>query len=143
MATKTQILALYDAQLRLEVPEHPPAGQEFHSDGRLLRVTGQNRGFIETAQTLGVGGEALDRLIIENRDFFARRGEAVEWKTRGHDHPPEIPERLKEAGFVPEEVETIMVGDAELMAAAAILPDGVVLRTVHAKSDFERISQME
>ena len=143
MATKTQILALYDAQLRLEVPEHPPAGREFHSDGRLLRVTGQNRGFIETAQTLSVGGEALDRLIIENRDFFARRGEAVEWKTRGHDHPPEIPERLKEAGFVPEEVETIMVGDAELMAAAAILPDGVVLRTVHAKSDLERIAQME
>ncbi len=109
----------------------------------MLRVTGRNRGFVETAQTLNVEGDALDRLIIENRDFFANRGEAVEWKTRAHDRPREIPERLQAAGFVPEEVETIMVGDTERMAADPHLPDGVMIRTVHARDDLERISQME
>jgi len=143
MTTTTQILALYDAQLRLVVPQHPPAGQEFQSDGRVLRVTGQHRGFIETAQTLNVEGAALDQLILENRDFFANRGEAVEWKTRSHDHPREIPQRLQAAGFIPEDLETVMVGDTKRMAAGAPLPDSVVIRTVNTSADLERIGRME
>lgn len=143
MTTKTQMLALYDAQLRLVVPKRTPAGQDFQSDGRVLRVTGQNRGFIETAQALNLKGVALDRLIVENRDFFANRGEALEWKTRGHDQPTEVPERLLAAGFVPEETETIMVVDTERMACGPNLPAGVEIRTVDARDDLERIAQME
>ncbi len=143
MITKTQILASYDSQLRLLVPADPPQGQDFQNHGLVLRVTGQNRGFIETAQTLDVEGDALDRLIIKHRDFFASRGEAVEWKTRAHDLPADIPERLQAAGFVPEEVETVMVGDTESMAVEPQLPEGVVIRTVHTRHDLDRIAEME
>ncbi|KFF60123.1 acetyltransferase [Cryobacterium sp. MLB-32] len=143
MTTTMQILDHYDSQLRLVVPQHPPAGQTFHTDGRVMRVTGQNRGFIETAQSLTVEGEALDRLITDNRDFFARRGEAVEWKTRGHDRPSDVPERLKAAGFVAEDTETVMVREAHGLAAVPNLPDGVALRTVHTRVDLERIARME
>jgi GNAT superfamily N-acetyltransferase len=143
MATKTQLLAAYDSQLRLCIPADPPAGQLFESDGRVLRITGQHRGFVETAHDLGVEGEALDLLIAEHRDHFADRGEAVEWKTRSHDAPADLTSRLTLAGFVPEEPETVMVGDAEAMARDEPLPEGVAIRAVHERSDFERISRLE
>jgi hypothetical protein len=38
-------------------------------------VVGLHRGFIDTARNVGVQGAALDALIIEQRDFFAKRGE--------------------------------------------------------------------
>ena len=44
--------------------------------------------------------------------FFAARRQAVEWKTYGHDRP-ELVERLSEACFEPEELETVMVAEAD------------------------------
>jgi GNAT superfamily N-acetyltransferase len=109
----------------------------------VVRVVGQHRGFIDTARNVGAQGEALDSLIIEQRDFFAQRGEAVEWKTRGHDEPSDLPARLLAAGFVPEERETVVIGVAEQMAVEPVLPDGVTLRQVHQPGDFARIAAME
>jgi GNAT superfamily N-acetyltransferase len=136
------LLAAYD-DLRPWVPFDPPPGLTYESRGSVLRVVGQYRGFIDTARDVGVQGEALDSLITEQRDFFAQRGEAVEWKTRGHDEPPDLPARLLAAGFVPEERETVVIGDARQMAVEPVLPDGVQLRQVHEPGDFERIAAME
>ena len=143
MITKTHMLESYDSQLQLVVPASPPFGQEFHSDGFVLRVTGQNRGFVETAQTLNVEGAELDRLIRTHRDFFADRGVAVEWKTRAHDVPADIPERLLGAGFAPEDEETVMVGVTQSMAVDPQLPSDVAFRTVRARADLDRIAEME
>jgi hypothetical protein len=76
------VLAAYDA-VRPWVPPDPLTGLRYEQRGSVLRVVGQHRGFIDTARNVGAAGEALDALIIEQRDFFAQRGEAVEWKTRG------------------------------------------------------------
>ncbi len=89
---------------------------------------GQHRGFVSGPADLGVGGTALDALIARQRDFFAARGEAVEWKTRGHDRPPGIPERLMAAGFAPEPQETVLIGLAtDLAAGPPDLPPGVTI----------------
>lgn len=143
MTTNSQMLDAYDSQLRLVVPLVPPLGQEFHSDGFVLRVTGQHRGFVETAQTLDVEGDALDLLIHKHRNFFAASGESVEWKTRAHDVPANIPSRLLRAGFVPEDLEVVMVGDVQNMAVDPLLPDGVDVRIVHACKDLDLIAEME
>jgi hypothetical protein len=74
---------------------------------------------------------------------ISSRGEAVEWKTRGHDEPPDLPVRLLAAGFVPEEQETVVIGVAEQMAFEPVLPDHVTLRQVHDLGDFVRIAAME
>ena len=81
MTDRDSLLAAYDA-LRLWVPGDPPPGLSFEQQGSMLRVVGQHRGFIDTARNGGVQGQALDSLIIEQRVFFAQRGEAVELKTR-------------------------------------------------------------
>jgi GNAT superfamily N-acetyltransferase len=142
MTDRDALLAAYDA-LRPWAPADPPPGLTYEQRGSVLRVVGQHRGFIDTGRDVGVQGEALDSLISEHRDFFTRRGEAVEWKTRGHDEPPDLPARLLAAGFVPEDRETVVIGLAEQMAVEPMLPDAVTLRQVHEASDFARIAAME
>jgi GNAT superfamily N-acetyltransferase len=73
---------------------------------------------------------------------FAERGEPFEWKLHGHDRPGDLPERLRQAGFVPEETETVVIGRAEAMAVGPSLPDGVVIREVREPGDFARIAQL-
>lgn len=88
-------------------------------------------------------GDELDRLIARQRDFYAARGEAVEWKTRAHDLPADLPDRLTAAGFVAEDSETVLIGRSADLAGDPVLPDGVTLRRVTARSDFQRIAAME
>jgi GNAT superfamily N-acetyltransferase len=74
---------------------------------------------------------------------FAERGERFEWKLHGHDRPADLPDRLRAAGFVPEETETVMIGRVDDVAAEPSLPDGVVIREVRERGDFARIAQLE
>ncbi|MFJ8492116.1 GNAT family N-acetyltransferase [Streptomyces sp. NPDC094038] len=138
------LLAAYDAQMRAVQP--PPApGVSYEHDGPALRVAGRHRGFVTGPRDWGgVRGAGLDALIARQRDFFAARGEAVEWKTRGHDDPADLPDRLRAAGFVPEPRETVVAARVEDLAVAApALPAGVTLRRVTADADLDRIAALE
>ncbi|MFK0285659.1 GNAT family N-acetyltransferase [Streptomyces sp. NPDC090499] len=138
------LLAAYDAQMRAVQPV-PAPGVSYEHDGPALRVVGQHRGFVTGPRDWGgVRGAGLDALIARQRDFFAARGEAVEWKTRGHDDPADLPDRLRAAGFVPEPRETVVAALVEDLAVAApALPPGVTLRRVTADADLDRIAALE
>jgi GNAT superfamily N-acetyltransferase len=135
------LLRAYDEQLRARRDEQP--GLTVEADGPLVRVAGQVRGFVDGPRDLGVTGAELDVLIARQQDFFAARGEAVEWKTRGHDLPADLPQRLLIAGFVPEEQETVLVGVAADMAGDPVLPAGVTLRRVTTEADLRAVAAME
>jgi hypothetical protein len=49
----------------------------------------------------------------------AARGEAVEWKTRAHDRPEDLTDRLLAAGFLPEPRETVLIGLAGQLSGVA------------------------
>jgi GNAT superfamily N-acetyltransferase len=136
------LLAAFDEQAR-PVPPDPPAGVWHERDGPLVRVVGEERGFVGAPRDTGARGADLDRLIARQRDYFAARGEAVEWKTYDYDEPPDLPCRLRAAGFVPEDPETVVVALASDIAAEPVLPAGVVLRQVTAGADMHRIGAME
>ncbi len=138
------LLAAYDAQMRAVQPV-PAPGITYEHDGPVLRVVGQHRGFVTGPRDWGgVRGPELNALIARQRDFFAARGEAVEWKTRGHDEPADLPDRLRAAGFVPEPPETVVIALVEELAVAApALPPGVTLRRVTADADLDRIAALE
>jgi GNAT superfamily N-acetyltransferase len=112
-------------------------------DGPVLRVAGQHRGFVTAPRDLGVDGPELDALIARQRDYFALRGEAVEWKTRGHDLPATLTDRLRAAGFVPENQETVLIGVAAEMAGDPVVPDGTTLREVAADAGLRAVAAME
>jgi GNAT superfamily N-acetyltransferase len=135
----------YDNQIRPELPDPLPAGVTVERDGPLFRVLGlDHRGFITYRDLGGLAGAELDALIARQVAFFRDRGEAVEWKTAGHDQPADLGERLAAAGFVPEDLETVVVGPvAALAAAVPVLPEGVRLREVTAREDLERIVALE
>ncbi|MBQ1074718.1 GNAT family N-acetyltransferase [Micromonospora sp. C31] len=135
----------YDAQIRPEIPDPLPAGVTVERDGPLVRVLGlDQRGFLTYRTLDGLAGAELDALIARQVEFFRRRREAVEWKLNGHDQPADLPDRLRAAGFVAEEEETVVVGPvAALAGAVPVLPEGVRLREVGAREDLERIAAME
>jgi GNAT superfamily N-acetyltransferase len=136
------LLAAFDAQARAE-PPNPPPGVWHEHDGPLLRVVGQVRGFISAPRDTGLRGADLDGLIARQRDYFAARGEPVEWKTYDYDEPADLPDRLRAAGFVPEDPETVVIALTTAIAAEPVLPGGVVLRQVTADADMRRIGAME
>lgn len=139
-----ELLAAYDGQLRAKEPEGPEPGVRMERDGPLLRVVGRKSGGFITYRDLdGLDGDALDELIARQVRFFAERNECFEWKLHGHDEPARLPERLRVAGFVPEEVETVVIAESAKIAAEPRVPAGINLREVTARTDFDRIGAFE
>ncbi|SCK35949.1 Acetyltransferase (GNAT) domain-containing protein [Streptomyces sp. WMMB 714] len=134
--------AVYDERIRGGPPEQLP-GVVYERDGPVVRSVGQFRGFVFPPRDTGVRGAALDRLIARQRDRFAERGEAVEWRTHEHDEPPELPGRLLAAGFTPERRRTVLLARTSGTPQEPDLPEGVVVRRVTGERDMRRIAEMQ
>ncbi len=134
----------FDRQLRGRGAETLPAGAWAELDGPLVRVLGLGRrGFVGYRDLAGLDGAELDALIARQVEVFAARGEAFEWKLYGHDRPDDLSVRLRRAGFVPEDRETVLIASVPEVASTPRLPAGVVLREVTQIADFERIAGLE
>ena len=144
LTSADDLLTAYDTQLRARVPDRLPAGESVERDGPLLRYSGgPGGGWVLYRDLAGIEGTALDELIARQVAFFAERGDRFEWKHHGHDLPADLPERLRAAGFVPEDTETIVIARVADIAGEPRLPDGVSLREVTERADFERIAGLE
>jgi GNAT superfamily N-acetyltransferase len=140
----SELLAAYDAQVRGRVPDPLPRGVAVERDGPLLRFVGwAGRGFVVYRDLGGIEGADLDELIARQVQMFAERGERFEWKLHGHDLPHDLSQRLRAAGFVPEETETIVIAPVAEIAGEVQLPEGVTLREVTSRADLERIAALE
>ena len=143
MADVAALLALYDTQLRGHAGLLPE-GVYAQKDGPLLRVVGpKDGGFVGYRDLAGLDGAELDELIARQVGVFSDRGEPFEWKLHGHDRPADLGRRLRGAGFVPEDVETVVIADVASVAGDPVLPAGVSLREVRNRADFDRIAVME
>jgi len=138
---RAALLAAYDAQVRTALARRPPVGLHLDWDGPLLRATGWHRGFVDYRNLDGV--DDVDALIARTVAYFAERDEAFEWKTHSHDGLADLPDRLRAYGFVAEDVETVVIGEAAAMAHDPVLPDGVALREAMPGDDFRRIADMK
>jgi GNAT superfamily N-acetyltransferase len=138
----SRLLDAYDSQLRGVAPAVLPAGMRAERDGPLVRLVGAPHSGVGYRDLGGLEGSALDELIARQVRFFAGRGERFEWKLHGHDLPADLPERLRAAGFVPEETETVVVAPVEAGAGEPRPPDGVALREVTDRVDLERIGAL-
>jgi hypothetical protein len=138
------LLAAYDEQLRTDA--ETPSAITVTRHGPLRLVTFLNgRGFVTYQNLDGLDAQAIARLVVEARSYFEADPEIgrVEWKTRGHDTAPGLHDALVEQGFVPEEPESIMIGEVEALAVDVPLPDGVTLRRVTEERDVRAMSAME
>jgi GNAT superfamily N-acetyltransferase len=139
-----ELLAAHDAQLRAHQPDVQPPSVESEWDGPVLRTTDfGNRGWVEYHDLGGLARAELDELIARQVSFFAERGSEFEWKYYGHDRPADLPDRLLAAGFEPEERETVVIAALADLDLDSPPPDGVEIREVTERPDFERIGRME
>jgi len=139
-----RLLAAYDEQLRGDA-EVTPGALSLARLGPLWLITFDGgRGWITYRDLAGADAAGIRRLVAGALDHY-RADPAVtrvEWKTRGHDAAPGLHEALVEHGFVPEEPESVMIGEARAFAGDVRLPDGVTLRQVTEEADVRAMSAM-
>ncbi|MGC1183880.1 MAG: GNAT family N-acetyltransferase [Candidatus Dormiibacterota bacterium] len=140
---QAEFRSAFDAQMRGPLAMKMPEGGDEEMDGPICRSWGWSpRGFVMTSDLSGLDGAQLDALIERQVGFFAGRREAFEWKTYSHDQTADLVGRLVQAGFLPEERESLVigrVGDIDLTAQA---PPGVTLREVHSRNDTDRMAEL-
>lgn len=141
---RQQFLKAYDDELRTDA--ETPSATNVSRLGPLRLVTFANgRGFI-TYQALGDADETTIRhLVTEAVAYYLADPEItrVEWKTRAHDRAPGLHEALLSNGFLPDEAESIMIGEAASLAIDVALPDGVTLRRITEEADVRAMSAMQ
>jgi GNAT superfamily N-acetyltransferase len=82
-----------------------------------------------------------DQAIASEIERFAGVGE-FEWKYYSYDTPTDLPDRLRAAGFVAEETETLLIGDITALPQTGRLPDGVELREVRDEAGVEAMARV-
>jgi ribosomal protein S18 acetylase RimI-like enzyme len=143
MTDPARLLAAYDDQLRTDAETPSAISVVHHGPLRLVTFTG-GRGFITYRDLGGADAETIRRLVPEALAHYEKDPEInrVEWKTRGHDHAPGLHETLLDNGFVQDDPESIMLGDAQALAVDTELPEGVTLRRVTEEQDVRAMSTM-
>jgi GNAT superfamily N-acetyltransferase len=124
MISRSEILALYDAQMRKDPV--PDAGSRVDDLGSIVRVVGKESYVIYSDLSEATAANA----IAEQHDYFRRAGQEFEWKVFGHDRPENLPQLLEAAGLVPDEPETVVVLDLKQGFPTADPPAGVEIRRV-------------
>lgn len=145
------LLSLRDAyDSRLRDQSEMAFAASVDRDGPLWRGKfGGGRGFVSYRSLDGLAGAALDDLIARTVAFYAADPDITEfeWKTRGHDAPADLPQRLLAHGFQAEDRETVMVGEAQALAVDVPLPAGVTVRRVNDQADplpdLQRAARMQ
>jgi hypothetical protein len=142
MTTRSELLELHDQQVRGTIASRLPNNWTPSWDGPVLQIATPARGLAFAQDLDGLSVEELDALIGRVRDRSAARCQAIEWKTYGHDRQ-DLTERLRLAGFVPEDEETVVIGLATNLTAAGEAPNGIAIRATTDLADLRGIAAIE
>jgi hypothetical protein len=137
-------LDAYDDQLRTEAETPSAVAVTRLGPLRLVTFVG-GRGFVTYRDLGGADSAAIAGLVEGALAHYGADAAIthVEWKTRGHDRAPGLHEALVRNGFAPGEPESIMIGEAALLAVDVPLPAGVDLRRVTSEPDVRAMSVMQ
>lgn len=144
MQPTSELLKAYDEQLRTDA--ETPSAVSVTRHGPLRLVTfGGGRGFVTYTDLAGADAERVRRLVPAALAHYRADADItrIEWKTRGHDHAPGLHEALVDNGFMAQEPESIMIGDAQSLDVDVPLPAGVALRQVTEEADIRAMCAMD
>ena len=127
------LLAKYDEQVRRVSPFD---GVE--RTDRIVRILLPHwRGVLWS----GLDETNADSAIAGEIARFEGLGE-FEWKYYSYDQPADLPDRLRAAGFTPEDTETLLIGDVQQLPHESPLPDGVELREITDEAGVEAMARV-
>jgi hypothetical protein len=142
----TELLRIYDDQVRKRTLEHLPHTWTAQVDGPLLRcligLEGREGFATLIDDATDLSEEQLASLVARTVAYYAERGVAFEWKTYDHERADLRP-LLVAAGATPEPHEALVLGDVAALAVPTELPDGLTIRRVTAAGDMQRIAELE
>ncbi|MFE6686751.1 GNAT family N-acetyltransferase [Streptomyces sp. NPDC057743] len=130
------VRARYDQQLRRAAPADP--GTSVERDGPVVRQTGGPDDWNGVLWS-DLDDATADAAIAAQRHHFAARGLTFEWKAYSHDRPTDLGDRLRAAGFIPGQPESLMVAQTSALTAQPELPAGVRLTTVTGPAGVELV----
>lgn len=139
-----EYLDAYDRQLRTDAETPSAVAMTRLGPLRLVTFAG-GRGFVTYRDLGGADGAAIACWVEEALAHYREDPgiTRVEWKTRAHDHAPGLHAALVANGFAPEEPESIMIGEAALLAVDVQLPTEIRLRRVTSEPDVRALSAMQ
>lgn len=137
-------LDAYDSQLRTEPEVAHAVDTSTYGPLHIAEFPG-GRGFVTYADLAGADAEGVVAFVEAALTHFRGRPgvTSVEWKTRGHDHAPGLHEALLAIGFVPEDPESIMIGEAALLAQEVVVPAGVEIRRARTDDEVMATGRMQ
>jgi acetyltransferase (GNAT) family protein len=143
MHDRAYLLAAYDEQLRTDAETPSAVSVTILGPLRLVTFAG-GRGFVTYRDLGGADADAVRRLVAAALAHYQADSEInrVEWKTRGHDHAPGLHETLLDNGFIADEPESIMIGEARRLAVDVRLPERVTLRRISEEADVRAMTAM-
>ncbi len=119
----TELLRAYDEHLRTAVEMRGAKSVERHGPLWLAAFAG-GRGFVTYRDLDNLDAVETERLVAGVRDRFEADSsiQNAEWKTRAHDHASGLHDALVAHGFVPQEPESIMLGDSVSLPGTLLFP---------------------
>jgi GNAT superfamily N-acetyltransferase len=144
MATAQEYLDAYDQQLRTDAETPSAVAVTRLGPLRLVTFAG-GRGFVTYRDLGGADRAAIGRWVEEALAHYREDPgiTRVEWKTRAHDRAPGLHDALVRNGFVPGEPESIMIGEAAVLAVDVPLAKGIHLRRVTSEPDVRALCAMQ
>lgn len=138
------LLAAYDEQLRTAAETSGAVTVRLLGPLHLATFA-QGRGFITYRSLDGLDASTIRSMVSEALVHYRADAsiKTVEWKSRAHDHAPELHETLVGHGFVAGERESIMVGETQSLITDAALPQGVTLRRVESGEEIKSLAEMQ
>lgn len=138
------LLDAYDSQLRTS-PEMLRVSNTGRHGPLWFALFPGGHGFVTYESLDGADEAGIAELVDAALEHFGARSdvEDIEWKTRAHDVAPGLHEALVSRGFAPEESESIMIGEAALLAQASPMPAGVEIRQVRDEAEIWAMEKMQ
>lgn len=122
------MLAAFDEHVRRRPEVEGPEVRVERADG-VVRVV-SDQGWTGVTWS-GLDEVSADAVIAAEIHRFARLPGSWEWKHYSYDQPPDLPERLLEAGFTRGPAEAFLVAEIADLQLDLLPPAGVELLPVH------------
>lgn len=137
------LLTAYDEQLRTDAETSSALAVVLLGPLHLVTFA-EGRGVVTYRDLGGAGIDVTQGLVTEAlAHFVADPGiSRVEWKTRGHDRAPGLHEALIDSGFIAQDAESILIGEARMLAVDVDLPREVRLRRITDREGVREMSAM-
>ncbi len=130
------LVAEFDEQMR----RHPAAepGTHVEHSKHVTRVVAEGNGWSGVLWSDLSHGDAEETIAAEV-ERFSDRVQPWEWKYYSYDRPPDLPSKLRAAGFAPGAVEAVLVAEPAGLAIDSVMPTGIELVPVRDELDVEAL----